>query len=174
MKLAPLQLADYWATTLHVDANPKYDTNGATELDIESIRVQHDVKRLDSNEPEENGAKWLVNLAIEQKKTEGRNIPYSFKLVMQGVVLSRPDLRGEKLEKMVAANGPAMLFGSAREIIRAATGRGPYAAVIIPSTNFLGSPDKKAALEATQIAEKAPANASAKNTKRKGSKNPGK
>jgi len=35
------------------------------------------------------------------------------------------------------ANGPAMLFGAAREIIRAATGRGPWPAVIIPSTNFL-------------------------------------
>jgi hypothetical protein len=56
---------------------------------------------------------------------------------MHGFVLASPHLEGAMLKRTVHANGPSMLFGAAREIIRAATGRGPWPAVIIPSTNFL-------------------------------------
>ena len=68
---------------------------------------------------------------------EGVNLPYSFALHMHGFVLPSPHLEGAMLKRTVHANGPAILFGAAREIIRAATGRGPWPAVIIPSTNFL-------------------------------------
>jgi len=48
-----------------------------------------------------------------------------------------PVFKEARLKEVVAANAPAMLFGAAREIIRAATGRGPFPPVIIPSTHFL-------------------------------------
>lgn len=73
-----------------------------------------------------------------------------------------------KLQRAMHANGPAMLFGAAREIIRAATGRGPWSAVIIPSTNFLvGLPP----LEAPAMAQD-PTAAPAKKTVRKITRKP--
>lgn len=62
-------------------------------------------------------------------------IPYTFSVTLQGIVLALPE--GERLERAVKANAPAMLFGAAREMIHALTSRGPHRAIIIPSTNFL-------------------------------------
>jgi preprotein translocase subunit SecB len=71
------------------------------------------------------------------------------------------------------ANGPAMLFGAAREIIRAATGRGPWSAVIIPATNFLTDlpplevPAKHEEINMTAPAKKAAAKKGASKVSRK-------
>jgi preprotein translocase subunit SecB len=138
MKPAPLQLLDYWASSLHMDACPDYDPKAETQLDLESIEVQHNVKQLDTQDSDYLGSQWLVSLSIEQTPCKSANIPYTFAVTIQGVVLALPGgLAGEQTERAIKANGPAMLYGAAREMIRAATGRGPHRAVIIPSTNFL-------------------------------------
>lgn len=62
---------------------------------------------------------------------------------MVGYVLAQPGFPKEKMQRAVEINGPSMLFGAAREILRAATGRGPYGPVLIPSTSFF-KPEKKA------------------------------
>lgn len=138
MKPAPLQLLDYWANSLRMEACPEFDSGSETQLDFESITVHHGVKQIESPDPETNGTRWIVGLSIEQAPCESANIPYTFAVSLQGVVLALPGgPTGERLERAIKANGPAMLFGAAREMIRAATGRGPHSAVIIPSTNFL-------------------------------------
>ena len=138
MKPAPLQLLDYWANSISMEACPEFDPSSDTTLDLESISVRHSVKQLESPDPEDKGSQWLVGLAIDQAPCDSANIPYTFSVELQGVVLALPGgPAGEKLERAINANGPAMLFGAAREMIRAATGRGPHKAVIIPSTNFL-------------------------------------
>ncbi len=138
MTPAPLQLLDYWATTLHMEACPSYDPDKGTELDLDSIIVENEVKILDSPDSERTGTRWLVGLSIEQGPCNEANIPYTFSVTLQGIVLALPGgPDGERLERAVKANAPAMLFGAAREMIRALTSRGPHRAIIIPSTNFL-------------------------------------
>lgn len=138
MTPAPLQLLDYWATSLHMEACPEYDPKKDTELRLDSITVENEVKLLESPEPRQPGTQWLVGLTIEQAPCKTANIPYTFSVALQGIVLALPGgLEDERLERAIKANGPAMLFGAAREMIRALTGRGPHRAVIIPSTNFL-------------------------------------
>lgn len=138
MTPAPLQLLDYWATTLRMEACSSYDPQTETELDLESIAVENDVKLLDSPDSEKTGTQWLVGLSVEQGTCPEANIPYTFSVTLQGIVLALPGgPDGERLERAVKANAPAMLFGAAREMIRALTSRGPHRAIIIPSTNFL-------------------------------------
>jgi preprotein translocase subunit SecB len=141
MTPAPLQLLDYWATTLRMEACSGYDPDKETELDLDSIVVENEVKLLDSPDPEKTGTQWLVGLSIEQGPCDAANIPYTFSVTLQGTVLALPGgpdgPDGERLERAVKANAPAMLFGAAREMIRALTSRGPHRAIIIPSTNFL-------------------------------------
>lgn len=149
MKQAPLQLADYWAVSTHVDANPAFKNEEPVSLSFDSIKVRHGIKQLESEQPKNDGTRWLVDLTVEQGIGDGGNVPYSFTLKMQGIVLAHPDLPEDRLTRVVSVNGTTMLFGAAREVIRAATGRGPFPAVIIPSTNFLDEdtpkPAKKAA-----------------------------
>ena len=151
MKPAPLQLLDYWATGMRMDACPGYDPEKETELDLDSITVEHDVKLLPHPESSESGTHWLVGLSVKQGPCNAANIPYTFAVTLQGIMLALPGgPEGDMLERTVKANAPAMLFGAAREMIRALTSRGPHRAVIIPSTNFLpahpseGPPGKKA------------------------------
>jgi preprotein translocase subunit SecB len=140
MTPAPLQLLDYWATTLRMDACPGYDPQDETKIDLDSIMVENEVKLLDSPDPEKAGTQWLVGISVEQGPCHEANIPYTFSVTLQGVVLALPGgPEGERLERAVKANAPAMLFGVAREMIRALTSRGPHRAIIIPSTNFLPS-----------------------------------
>ena len=136
MILAPLQLRDYWLDSISVRTNHEYNADISADLEIDFIEVTSDVKQLSSDSPDEVGTIWMVSLSISQSTPKGKNIPYAFSLEMFGVVAAHPSLTGEKLERAVQVNGPSMLFGTAREIIRAATGRGAYAPIIIPSTNF--------------------------------------
>lgn len=167
MILAPLQLSDYWLESIHVGTNPQFDPNREAELEVDSMEVKSDVKLLKSDNQADVGTVWLVSLGIRQSIPEGKNIPYEFSLEMCGFVAAHPSLIDEKLERAVQVNGPSMLFGSAREILRAATGRGRYAPVIIPSTNFFQripaspalpepNPGKAAKRAAKKITKKAP------------------
>ena len=133
---APLQLRDYWVDFIQVKANHVFKHQLAPDFDISTIELLSDVKPLEVENPKESGTAWMVNLRIQQKIPKGKNIPYEFALDITGVVAAHPSLDGEKLERAIEVNGPSMLFGAAREILRDATGRGPYAPVIIPSTNF--------------------------------------
>jgi preprotein translocase subunit SecB len=142
MHQAPLQLVDYFLTSFHLDANPEFNPSLAITLDWDSLNVTPEVRQ--EGEATENGTKWFVSLHIKQSLPKGKNLPYQFTLQIQGIVLASPHLTESTLARSIHANGPAMLFGAAREIIRAATGRGPWPAVIIPSTNFLaGLPPEK-------------------------------
>ena len=137
MKPAPLQLTDYFLTSLSIEANPDFNGTDKVAFDFDSLTVTPTVRK--ESDLGDNGTKWFVTLHIVQDIPAGKNVPYRFSLQMQGIVFAAPQLTGITLGRAVHANGPAMLFGAAREIIRAATGRGPWPAVIIPSTNFFSN-----------------------------------
>ena len=135
MKLAPLQLTDYFLTHLSLESNPEFNSATPADDPVETLKV---VPGCDlSDEKGEQGTEWLVSLEIDQTIPDGANLPYAFSLQIYGFVLASPHIEFAKLKRIVHANGPAMLFGAAREIIRSATGLGRWPAVIIPSTNFL-------------------------------------
>lgn len=137
MKLAPLQLVDYYITHLTLQANPRFQKDRPCAPPEESLQVIPSYHANTNASAQQGASEWIVSLEIQQSIPEGANLPYSFKLEIQGIVMAAPFLEGSKLQRAIHANGPAMLFGAAREIIRAATGRGPWPAMIIPSTNFL-------------------------------------
>lgn len=168
---APLQLRDYWVDFIQTQTNKDYDPKSPADLDLESITAEANVKQWPIDQSEESGTVWAVDLVIEQKIPHGKNIPYAFKLDLSGFVAVHPSLSGEKLENVIQVNGPALLFGVAREIIRAATGRGPFAPVLIPSTNFLarlpGSPKEGPGAKELTTKRKSPTNSTKKTAKKK-------
>ena len=156
MKTAPLQLLDYWTDFIQVEANPHFNPQKKVALPHASLEVLHGVQPLPiKDDPDEAGTAWNTQLEIIQTIPDGENLPYTFTLKMQGIVAAHPAYKGDELKRIVSANAPAMLFGAAREVIRAATGRGPYAPVLIPSTNFIGqAPPKKRAKKAAKKTSK--------------------
>jgi preprotein translocase subunit SecB len=142
MELAPLQLSDYFVHSIHVDAMPDYDVNKPADLDSEALTVEKACTLQDGAA----GRRYGIDLVIKQTEIEGKNLPYTYELRMFGLIDVLPEnLDEERMQRLVDINGPSMLFGAAREIIRAATGRGPYGPVLIPSTTFyIPSKAKKA------------------------------
>lgn len=132
MELAPLQLTDYFVTSIRVEASPDFDTSRETDLEIESLKIEQTCLPVD----EDNDHAFSLVMSIHQDLVPGKNIPYSYEMQLVGTIVVHPDFPQEKLRHAVEVNGPSMLFGAAREILRAATGRGPYGQLLIPSTTF--------------------------------------
>lgn len=147
MDLAPLQLIDYFVHSINVEALADYDASLPAELDLEALTVKEHCFACEDKSPRSFG----IDLVIKQGLVEGKNLPYTYELHMLGFIEVMPNVAEEKMQRIVEINGPSMLFGAAREILRAATGRGPYGPVLIPSTTFYKAPPaKKAAKKATK------------------------
>lgn len=132
MKLAPLQLTDYFVVSLRVEAMADYDPAKPQNLDVANLQVVEKCVRMDGDHP----TRFTIDLVIKQDAMEGKNLPYAYDLHMVGFIEVRPGFPADHLQHSVETNGPSMLFGAAREILRSATGRGPYGPVLIPSTTF--------------------------------------
>jgi len=158
MELAPLQLTDYFVHSIRVDAAPDFDSSRETDLDIDALHVEQTCIR--SGTEEDN--RYALQMGIRQDLVPGKNIPYSYEIQLVGFITAHPAFPKDKLQRAVEVNGPSMLFGAAREILRAATGRGPYGQVLIPSTTFfkLGEPPAPAKVKPAR--KKFPAKTSAK------------
>lgn len=137
MKLAPLQLRDYFVLSIHVEALADYDAGKEQDLDVANLVVTESCVPAGDDKPHQ----FLIDLVIKQEALEGKNLPYSYELHMVGFIEVSPNFPKDKLQRVVETNGPSMLFGAAREILRAATGRGPYGPVLIPSTTFFKQAD---------------------------------
>lgn len=86
---------------------------------------------------------FAVHLTIQQEALPGKNLPYAYELEMSGQVLVHPNFPLENVRQAVETNGPSLLFGAAREILRAATAFGPYGPILIPSVTFFRPPPLK-------------------------------
>ena len=159
MKLAPLQLTDYFVLSIHVEALADHDPGKKQDLDVANLLVTESCVPAGDDKPHQ----FLIDLIIKQEALEGKNLPYSYELHMIGFIEVSPNFPEERVQRAVETNGPSMLFGAAREILRAATGRGPYGPVLIPSTTFFkqadaAAPQPSAPSPTRKIARKLPRN----------------
>ena len=150
MKLAPLQLTDYFVLSIHVEALADYDAGKEQNLDVANLQVTENCVPAGEEKPN----RFLIDLIIKQEALEGKNLPYSYELHMIGFIEVSPTFPEDKIQRTVETNGPSMLFGAAREILRAATGRGPYGPLLIPSTTFFKQVDTPVTQPSTQPASK--------------------
>jgi preprotein translocase subunit SecB len=137
MKPAPIQLTDYFLTELHLSANPKFDSKQEVPIQFKDFQV---VFEATSNSDDKRN--WQLSLKLQHQPPAEANVPYRFSAEMVGFFIVHPTYPAHLVERLVKTNGASMLFGALREIIREATARGPYAAVVLPSTSFYEPQDK--------------------------------
>lgn len=136
MKLSPIQLLDYHVTSISVEACASFKRDKPMDLDPADLSVSAQTKLLDDgNEP-----RWAVSLSLRHEPIEGKNIPYRLTIDMVGLVTAVTKKVDDTIHHAVEVNGPSMLFGAAREILRDATARGPHGPIIIPSASFFTPP----------------------------------
>ncbi len=136
MKLSPIQLLDYHVTSLTVEACASFQQDKPMDLDPADLDVAGQTNLLDHRDQ----PLWAVSLVLRHEPKEGKNIPYRLALEMVGLVSATASKVDDTLNHAVQVNGPSMLFGAAREILREASARGPHGPVIIPSASFFTPP----------------------------------
>lgn len=120
-------------------ANNDFDSKKEVESSAEQFGVEAEV--LPPGDGPNSSARWTIELNIHQKVAPGQNFPYEFKLVIIGLFVCGDDLpNGISKEIFVRVNGCSILYGVAREMIRATTARGPWSDLMVPTVSFYAPP----------------------------------
>ena len=98
-----------------------------------------------SESPDEHG-RHTVKFELELPGTEAAPTPYVLDIAIVGLFTCSAG--PEKAAKYVELNGPAVLYGSIREMVMLITSRGPFGALVLPTVHFV--PDEAEAETATQ------------------------
>ena len=137
MKPAPITLLEYFVTDLTVSANREYKAGEpAKYLETEFIAEPSVLKIPTETDPR----RWQVTLNIKYVPTAGTNFPYAYNVVIVGIFHVEASVAPENEERTVRIQGASVLYGMAREIVRAMTGRGPHRAVLLPIVSFYDPP----------------------------------
>ncbi|MDQ3199588.1 MAG: hypothetical protein M3Q46_10490 [Verrucomicrobiota bacterium] len=131
MRRAQVALTNYFVSEFEYSANPAFDQTAESSIAIADYEVTPRTKvRTDDRK------KWEVGLRVALHESPGKNLPCTFMLDLVGFVEIDETLRDEYIDRFVNINGVALVFGAAREIVRAFTSAGPSRSVILPSVTF--------------------------------------
>ena len=135
MRRSPLQLLRYFVDEISCTANPNYDLDRDLEVLEDQFKVTTAVRPPGHEEAEKRS--WVVEMLIHQQIGPNQNFPYEFKLSIVGFFDCYSKLPSAlPTEYFVKVNGCSVLYGVAREMIRATTARGPWSDVMIPTLSF--------------------------------------
>jgi preprotein translocase subunit SecB len=143
MKPSPLHLTDYFVTDLHFSANSKFDSNQEVQINFDDFQVG-----VEATAKPENKRGWQVILKLQHQPSAEANVPYRFTAEIIGLFIVVENCPEEHIERLVRTNGASMLYGILREVIRDTTARGPYSAILLPSTSFY---ERDKTMPATEI-----------------------
>jgi len=71
------------------------------------------------------------------------NLPYAYSLQIIGFFEVHLKMPKANIEEIVKINGPAVLYGAAREIIAQTTSKGPWGPILLPTVNFVPEHKRK-------------------------------
>jgi preprotein translocase subunit SecB len=146
MKLSPIQLEAYALSDLAYRANQEHKPGQPTTYRDEDIVIDQNCQR-DASDAQ----LWNVTLSVRIQPRAEANAPYYISLQLSGLVRALPGLQSDNPDLLMRVNGPSLLYGVAREVVRQVTSIGPFPPLLIPSVSF--RPDS------TALAEPAPAQA---------------
>ena len=131
MKTSPLQLDESYILEVIVKAN---EDVVSADFKPSDIRINAEPTYLQS---EADPLKWEVDLSVLFFGSNEKPVPYSGRVICKGFFTISHTLDEKTQKRIVAVNGPAMLFSAAREIVANLTGRGRFGKMLRPSITFL-------------------------------------
>lgn len=134
MKASPISLLDYFATDLSLSTNRSFIANKPVQFVESEFHVDVALARIERTDQTNNC--WQVTLEVRHQPGPETNFAYSYRIVLVGQFGVAPHVKPDDEERTVRIHGASVLYGMAREIARALTGRGPYRPVILPTVSF--------------------------------------
>ena len=134
-------MSRYFVTDCQMTAAKHFKPGSRVVLDGELLVVEPVCKEL------ENKRKWQITLRTKFQPGPKVNAPYFFVFEIVGFFDVAPTYPMERVEMLVKVNGPSVLYGITREVVRDLTSRGPYPAIFLPSVSFMPSEIASASTE---------------------------
>ena len=140
MQQSSLQLESSVITRVRIEANKEFPQEHAKEkfTAFSDSGLESVVKY---GPAPQNPRLYFVKLEIKLLGTEVSPPPYFIDLEIVGT-FSLPNIELPVNETLVECNGPAVLYGSIRELVMQVTSRGPFPPIVLPTVNFV-NPDTK-------------------------------
>lgn len=148
MSMPPIELKNYTVKEIGLRVNQDYDPEKHKGLpDDEGFQFMHFAHRIKKRE-------WVVMLGVKLDKPNEETecqVPYFYKLEIAGVFDVHPKFpiaadyektkltpkeSDEIIQRRVELNGPAMLYGIAREKIRSLSASSSFPEILIPTVTF--------------------------------------
>ena len=131
MKAAQIQLTNYFVSELQFAANRDFKLDSPSSVAAEDLQVTHH-----ASSKGENKRQWQITLRIALNASPDSNSPYSFLVEMIGFIDVVESVSDDRIERFARINGTSLIFAAAREIIKAATSRGPFPPLLLPTVTF--------------------------------------
>lgn len=138
MKLAPIRLERYFITHLNVVALKQFSREQPHTYDFKDLQSEVNVTE---NKKQPNV--FQVSLMLKHTPQPKENLPYAYSMQIIGFFEVHPKWPRAKAEELVKINGPAVLYGAAREILAQTTSRGPWGSILLPTVNFVSERKRK-------------------------------
>lgn len=152
MNLSPFQLLHSRLMKISVEySSVKHKTNdeNAAPSRIEEFEIEQiaQIKLRDqkvsegSKEPSATERSYIVLLGMRTTDGTLRHIPYTFEVVVSGVISAQPiDGKSEtELNDLAAQYGYSLLYGQIRETIANLTSRMRWGTFVMPTLSFMGA-----------------------------------
>lgn len=133
MKKSPLSIKNYFVTSLSIKPNPSGE-GAKVPLEGGGINV---ATKVETAQHVEDKRAWRVALQIDCSPTEKNLCVYIVSAQLVGFFEIDKDVPEGRIEDVIAANAPAILYSAARELVLLVTGRGPYPPLSLPSATFI-------------------------------------
>lgn len=127
MHPSPLQLDRHFFTKIYLDAHPDagQDVKPEVHTEVDLARATDDPKR------------YQLTLRLRLQSPPDKKAPYTAEIHVVGLLHVTNTWPESQIQKLVEANGPALLYGAAREMICNLTSRGPWPMVCVHSVSFI-------------------------------------
>ena len=143
MKPAPISLVEYFVSDLALTASRQFNVSKGVEFKPTEFGTDVSASRMEGD-----SRKWQLRLEVKHQASPETNFPYAFKVGLIGFFQVSDSVAVEQEERTVKIHGASVLYGVAREVVRAMTGRGPHRAVMIPTVSFYEQAPVKPELKA--------------------------
>ena len=129
--LAQLELDQYFIDKFTVETNPSFDGQEQYDSDLD---VDFAIARATDGQP-----RFEVKLFIDLNKKKGpfSKAPYRIHLQVTGYYHFLEETEKDVINKLIAPNGLAILYGIARNSVSQMTGVGRFGRVLLPSVNLI-------------------------------------
>jgi len=134
MKLAPLQLENYFVRALRFELRAGFDSSSPAEADFTLPDFDLTTNVIQSTD---DPRRCRCELHVALDDGPACSFPYTFAVSLVGMFHVSETYPEEQVALLLKVNAPSILYSAARELIYGISGRGGYAPVLLPSVSFV-------------------------------------